>query len=122
MKEIHSEKIKKKLSGKYEHLYPIYKELCDKCFHEKDVRILLKTIYLLVDSDKGLLTAIFWKEDALEVAIPIDEKDERILKAEHLNYKGLNSMVRLKKISDVDEFVENLFNKIYSHIQQIEQT
>lgn len=117
MKEINPNNIKKKLSGKYEHLYPIYQELCKKCFNKEDIKLILKTIYIIVDSNEGLIATIFWRSDALEIAIPpVDVVSNRILDGNHLKYQGLNNMIRLQSIDEVDNFVIDLFEKIYRSV------
>lgn len=110
MKEIAPNTIKNKLSGKFDHLYPVYEKLRDELAKNiQDVKFILKTIYIKIDSKQGLLGVIFWKENGLHVAIPKKMEHDRIINGTDLKYKGYDKKIILKKVEDVDKFVLTLF-------------
>lgn len=111
--EFKGNEIYMKLSGKYSNLYPIYGKLKEELFNiGKDIKIILKTIYMRVDFDNGLYGIIQWNEDGLEFLLPIKIEHERLLSTKHQGWKELNKMVRFKRPEDVDGFIVNLLKEI----------
>lgn len=102
--------IKKKLSGKFANLYPLYEKFRDRIIQfDPDIKFYLKTIYIVVDSSTGPLCVIFWKENQLEIAVSSSIIDDNLLDGSHLKYKGMEKMLKIANEEDIDIAV-NILN------------
>lgn len=119
MLEVTNDSIKKKLSGKFEYLYPIYEKLRDELASlYPNVRFILKTIYIIIDSDKGMLGVIFWKDDGLHIGLPNGLYNDRILDGKDLKYKGLDYKMVVREIEEIDDFIIRLFEDILRNLTE----
>jgi hypothetical protein len=111
-KEINSEILIKKLSGKYTDYYLVYEKLRDVLFSNFDeITIIPKTIYALIDSAEGLLGVLFWKAHGLELAIQTEREDEYLQSASHLKYSPMNKMLVLNKQEDINDYLIAIFKE-----------
>lgn len=111
--EITKDSIKQKLSGKFDHLYPIYLailDILDDTSH--NITIILKTIYIVVDFNNGKFGVLFWAEDGLDFLLPVDISHPRLEDATKYKYGKLSKMICLKNIDDVDDYVKNILFSI----------
>ncbi len=108
------EAIQAKLSGKYESLMPVYEKLRDELFKiGTNIKITLKPLYMRIEFDSGSSGMVYWKDDYLEVLLPTDAQDEkRLLNAKHYKIKGLDKMVRLTTVDDIDDYLVDLLSGI----------
>ena len=116
-KEVNSELIKKKLSGKYSPYLIIYEKLRDSLFSQfDDLTIIPKTIYLIIDSPKGILAVLFWKNDGLHLALETPKEDPLLYPALDLKYPPLNKKFILKTEDDINEFLIKTISEIYTSL------
>jgi len=98
--------IKKKLSGKYEHLYPVYEKIRDEIVSlDNNTKFFLKTIYVRIDFENGEFAVLFWKGTGLDLALPLEVDNELLISSMEHSYKSHPSMIRLNKVEDVNDTV-----------------
>lgn len=118
MKEIDSESIKEKFSGKFSELYPVYVKLKNNVLDKigEEIKIFLKTIYLRVDFDNGTFGVIFWKNGTLDFVLPLHTQSNRLVCAKKYGYKNMPYMLQLRSVTDIDPFVYELLKQANSEI------
>ena len=87
----------------------MYEKLRNTSFKNFDgITIILKTIYVLIDTTDGLLSVIFWKPHGIEVAIKTERTDEILNSSSHLKYSPMNKMIILKDTNDINNYLIEL--------------